>query len=737
MNDLLQLKGHFESRKNSSQYGQRKLPGSNNKVTKEKIADLIKQINAVINFWKKDTLLNKKLITVYYNRIVAKSNRIQELFSSKTDSIVGAKFSEDKKPKHIITYCISISEMQSAIMKLSKCIEILDLNKWTFVENSELNEINTKKIGTGSIISKTSFINTIVDCFYIEKIDLDQETKDYSDSAIVTLYDTGIETRKILEKLGIDYTKGKIIDDFTLYLSPEQYAKLQSKAPYLIAMSVVDISKLEPEDIFSTDYTSDRKIKMPAGEPVIGVIDTAFDNQVYFSPWVEYKNLLSADIPQNSIEDVLHGTYVSSIIVDGPALNPKLDDGCGNFRVRHFCVGTAKAFSIFTILRTLPTLIKENPDIKVWNLSLGSIYEIEKNFISPVAYLLDSLQYKYDVIFIVAGTNKDTEFNQRLIGSPADSINSLVVNSVSFEKKSATYSRSGPVLSFYKKPDISYYGGDEDKKITVYNSLKGDVLKSGTSFAAPWIARKMSYLIQVIGLPREVAKALVIDSAIEWKGNENISDSIGYGIVPVHINDILKSKNDEIKFVIFGINDNYKTYNNNLPVPLDKEAFPFIAKATLCYFPNCSRNQGVDYTNTELDFQFGRVTKSGIKPINGNLQSAEESSAFITEEDARNSYRKWDNVKIVREELKSRHIPKKKYQSNFWGICITAKERSTKVSRGKIKFGLVITLKEINGINRIDEFIQRCTFSQWIVNRINVENKLDVFVKAEEDLIFD
>mgnify|MGYP000450019266 FL=1 len=35
------------------------------------------------------------------------------------------------------------------------------------------------------------------------------------------------------------------------------------------------------------------------------------------------------------------------------------------------------------------------------------------------------------------------------IGAPADSLNSIVVNSVDFNKKAATYSRVGPVLSFF------------------------------------------------------------------------------------------------------------------------------------------------------------------------------------------------------------------------------------------------------------------------------------------------
>ena len=39
-----------------------------------------------------------------------------------------------------------------------------------------------------------------------------------------------------------------------------------------------------------------------------------------------------------------------------------------------------------------------------------------------------------------------------LIGAPADSINSLVVNAVNKNNEPASYSRIGKVLSFFNKP---------------------------------------------------------------------------------------------------------------------------------------------------------------------------------------------------------------------------------------------------------------------------------------------
>ena len=43
----------------------------------------------------------------------------------------------------------------------------------------------------------------------------------------------------------------------------------------------------------------------------------------------------------------------------------------------------------------------------------------------------------------------------------------------------------------------------------------------------------------------------------------------------------------------------------------------------------------------------------------------------------------------------------------------------------------------MNGVNRIDEFIKLCMVRGWLVNRIDVQNQIDVYVKAEEEIEFE
>ena len=170
------------------------------------------------------------------------------------------------------------------------------------------------------------------------------------------------------------------------------------------------------------------------------------------------------------------------------------------------------------------------------------------------------------------------------------------------------------MLSFFNKPDISYYGGDRMQGIRTC-SPTGECISRGTSYAAPWISW-FCHPREAIGLTREIAKALIIDAAAGWVKMNAPSQLVGYGVIPKRIEDIMQSKDDEIRFVLSGISEKYDTYNFKIPVPVHKEKQPYIVKATLCYFPKCSRNQGVDYTNTEMDLHFGRLKGTEIKTIN-------------------------------------------------------------------------------------------------------------------------
>lgn len=753
MNSLIQLKGQLTPRRNPSHGGGSNLT-ANTEVKVEKLQNIINDLEELKEYWKDRTMLiNGTLINVEYNRIVPKSKRIKTIlfknFSENTaDLIKGAKYDGDEnKPYHVITYFIPLENLSINIEKIQTCVNILNEkfnNKFNNEDEQKISSMDFSKYN----ISKTTFMEVLTDCSMVTKLTYPKYDKTLNENQAITLYDVNIKTKEILEKLGIKGRELNILDDNTVILYKDALSILVRQAPYLISMAVENIAdyelpkEYEDENILELEQISKNVAELPepTDEPYIGVLDTAFDERVYFSKWVDYEPRYMDDGVDITEGDKEHGTAVDSIIVDGPSINTKLDDGCGRFRVKHFCIAHHGRNNTFSIMRRIKEIVENNLDIKVWNLSLGSNIEIDKNFISQEGALLDFLENKYDIIFVVAGTNQTRELKQDKIGSPADSINSLVVNSVKRDGEKVSYARRGKVLSFFNKPDICYYGGDEGERIRTCIGT-GEKMSMGTSFAAPWISRKMGYLIYKLQLSREIAKALIIDSATGWESvDDKKAEYYGFGRVPIRIENIINSERDEIKFYIESVSTDYDTYTYGIPVPLDKEKCPYIAKATLCYFPKCTRNQGVDYTNTELDLYFGRVmqNKKGnitIKTINNNKQSDEEGRVF--EGDARKYNRKWDNVKHIVEEYKEAARPKKVYENASWGLSVKSKDRLGKGDGKGIKFGVVITLKEINGVNRYDEFIRQCSFKGWLVNKIDVENRLELYNIAEQDIEFD
>ncbi|MDP8052409.1 S8 family peptidase [Pasteurella atlantica] len=738
MNNVLELKGKRFIQEPKSINGSGISMNSKVNVTSEKIIQLKNKLIKIKEFWEKEQrVFDGILISVYYNKIVAKSNRILGLFKGKKSqfSIVGAKFNQEKT-KHIITYFLDLDDLNRSIELLLKVKDILNhqfsegINKKIFEDDHKINQILFDNFD----ISKSKFKQVIADVSYIDNFNIEMVTGDVQQS-IITLFDTNVEVKVLLKSIGIDILSSRILDDNTVFLDKEEVALLSKKMPYLISMSTVDLSKLSPKNFQIEQENSNFYIPSPNIEPTIGVIDTLFDCKVYFNEWVEYYDMVSKDIPKQP-QDYNHGTAVSSLIVDGARLNPWLDDGCGRFKVRHFGVAVASSFSSFTIIKQIKEIIASNKDIKVWNISLGSNQEINDNFISAEAAVLDQIQYENDVIFVVAGTNKPNNSIVK-IGSPADSINSIVVNAVTKDGISTEYTRQGLALSFFAKPDVSYYGGSKEKFIKVCEPL-GEANVAGTSFAAPWIARKLSYLIDILGLNRTIAKAMIIDSARGWEGKRTPQEIAvyGHGIVPIHIKEIIHTKDDEIRFLVSDISEKWNTYNYYFPIPLKDDKYPYIARATMCYFPKCERSQGVDYTNTELNLHFGRIQDNGkLKEINDDKQNKEDD--YVFEITARKMFRKWDNVKYIVERENKRKQSKKSYTNKNWGMEIKTNNRLDQKDGMDLRFGVVVTLKEINGVNRIDEFIKNCVLNGWLVNELDIQTRIDINQKVNEYIEFE
>lgn len=763
MNNIIELRGSF----NSAPFHRRpvsvQLPKEKS-VTVAMINHLITSLYAVDNFWKRANYPFKPLISLHYRDIIAKSNRMKFLLREPgrmtNEMIVGSKFSSDEPVRHIMTYRLERGTIQKGLERLKLIRSILTDVFGGEITSEELQDLNSqKKLEDGKELwrkriiaqlktynlKRSPFSQGIKDCWYIEFFSVEEAKAKAKGNQIVTFYDLGIDITQLSKFLGFHLSQADSLDGLTYRVTPEQYQLIMRQAPYVVAMSVEDLGKLDPYPFFKNTHSINSTIAIPepTNEPIVGVIDTLFDTSVYFSSWVEYHQEVTSELIE--IDDYNHGTAISSIIVDGPTLNPLLEDGCGRFRVRHFGVAKHSRNSSFLIMKKIRQIVEANPDIKVWNLSLGSPYPIEQDAISAEGAFLDELQYEKDIIFVVAGTNTENSNQyQSPIGSPADSINSLVVNAATLLGEPTTYARKGPVLHFFNKPDVSTFGGDSIDQVVTFSN-HGITKKSGTSVAAPWITRKVAYLVYKLGLSRELAKALVIDAAACWNLNVKHMPLLGYGVVPRHISEILTTPKDEIMFLVQGVVTEYETYSYSIPVPRTHEGYPYLAKVTCCYFPKCTRTQGVDYTNTEMDVKFGRLedvsnkrsTRVTLRSIDNNRQG-DPMPLPLFEKEVRATYRKWDTVKHFGEKISPRNRVRKQLNPGNpnWGISITTKERLEDRSGRNMRFGIVITLKAIDGVNRHNHFMQHCRANGWFIHEIDIDVMNRIYEQAEQTIEF-
>ena len=175
MNNMLELKGKrfVQASKKPGRNGASM--NSKSIVTMEQLLRLAAKLQQIKKFWEEEQKpFQGVLISVYYNKIIAKSNRISGLFKGKDSNlaIVGAKFNNEKTT-HIITYFLDSCDLDQTINLILIATEIVrslfknGITKAVFDDSKDLfNKINTKT----HHMSKSTFRQIIADVSYIEEI---------------------------------------------------------------------------------------------------------------------------------------------------------------------------------------------------------------------------------------------------------------------------------------------------------------------------------------------------------------------------------------------------------------------------------------------------------------------------------------------------------------------------------------------------------------------------------------
>ena len=142
MNDLLELKGTLEHDSNHAVI-QLTIPEGKN-VSSNQLKKLTSDLERLVLYWNNQDILSGALVSVYYNRIIPKSRRIQRFMSEHSEEsnnyIRGVRF-EGIDKKHVITYYISKEKLLNCIDTLKSLIEILDKYFSGMMTNDKLTKI--------------------------------------------------------------------------------------------------------------------------------------------------------------------------------------------------------------------------------------------------------------------------------------------------------------------------------------------------------------------------------------------------------------------------------------------------------------------------------------------------------------------------------------------------------------------------------------------------------------------
>ena len=141
------------------------------------------------------------------------------------------------------------------------------------------------------------------------------------------------------------------------------------------------------------------------------------------------------------------------------------------------------------------------------------------------------------------------------------------------------------------------------------------------------------------------------------------------------------------------------------------------------------------------------MRERGIDSLNNNSQG--DPTAYAYEGDARKLYRKWDNVKHVSDIEKTRFQPRISHGIPYWGFKIRKTERFDppidengtvgKNAGDGLRFGIVVTLRGMDGRNRFEEFKQHCQLQTepWIVEEIDVHSNIELYQESDVEIDFD
>lgn len=492
-------------------------------------------------------------------------------------------------------------------------------------------------------------------------------------------------------------------------------------------------------------YTSRPKV-------TVGVIDGGY---VKGNPALDQYVIVEDCVSGNPIPNCAnHGTQVTSAVLYG-ALNEY--QNVQQLKEPVVCVKNFRVISetmsndpdLYEIIDSIEGIIPSNPEIKVYNLSLGPRGPIYDDHISRFTFACDLLSEKHDVLFCVAVGNDGHQIGYDRIQAPSDMVNGLAIaaySKVDGEINRAPYSCIGPGREGNKlKPDLSAFGGCDRNPIHLLGSVPNQrALTQGTSFSSPLATSAAGKIIGYSNaeLSSLVTRAMIIHGICEHGDGHNTD--FGHGILPSDLTTITSCPEQSYTLIYSGeINSGSFV---KLPIPWSDEitkgkvSFRWTAAVMTKIDPQSPDDYSTSSITTtfypnDAKFIFKNGKRTKRLDIGANPEEMEKllnegwtcSFDYPATDNAKSSFKKEQDLKA---DLKWDSLDTRSITKNIGGVknpmfVVHALERGKRNVNAKVRYALILTLsttsKEIDIYTKV-----RARYSELVPIKLDLENRISV-----------
>lgn len=582
----------------------------------DKGQSLLMQVNTIIESWDSEPIsdIPKAVEIKYIEKAKAKSHQslIIEIFKNyKSSTQIGAT-----SDNGIVVQISSINKLSEIITELS------DYNE-NDVVISAIERIQIYEIGV--IESTTNQYNLTFWDFMEEEYNslvFSKVERLLDENGITNRRDSFGDGEKVIEVSEVTQDKLEFIKKLPIkQIEPDEKIQL----PFL----AIEQENNEREKVF---YDSNIQY------PVVGLLDSGVEINNYTEDWVKRgEGCLYEDNELNKS----HGTYIASLLIHGDTMNNVSDfsiPGCHIVEVP--IISECYTLNTKTLIRNIEAAIKQNSEVKLWNLSISIDKEINETSFSRFAKELDRIQEENGVLIFKSAGNDRSFYSGGQPGrlyEGADSVRAVTVGSInrnddhfSVTKKGypSPYSRIGKGPSYIIKPELVHYGGDvfalnsSPSAETHFESVDAlgvsvneEIIKQpGTSFSTPKVAKNAAEIKTILNTnDLLLIKALLVHSANHQSlidlNAEEITQRMGFGLPKKADQIISEEDNHAITLMMNGKLKKGKEIDiMDLPFPnelIEDGKFNGRITVTLVSNPHFREDLASEYCQTNINIKFG------------------------------------------------------------------------------------------------------------------------------------